>query len=85
MGHACSAEIADHLIELRADVDFQFDVRCDLSRPGRMIFALVEMKHRFGQQTQFSNVLYVLLPQPWQHPLDAVSYTHLTLPTKLEV
>ena len=53
-----SAEMVDLLIGLRADVNFQCDVRRDLSLPGRIVYEAKSLQHRFSQATAFSAICY---------------------------
>ena len=43
-----SAELVQRLVGLRADVDFQCDVRRDFFWPGRLLVAAQSLKHRVG-------------------------------------
>ena len=46
-----SAEMVQRLVDLRADVNFQFDPRRDATLLGRTIFRAQALKHRFGTKT----------------------------------
>ena len=53
-----SAEVVELLIGRRADVDFQYDLRRDLSRLGRLIFARHSFKHWVGRRSAASAQAY---------------------------
>ena len=53
-----SAELVQRLVGLRADVDFQCDIRRDLSRLGRLLVAAQSLKHRVGKPTTLSAQSY---------------------------
>ena len=53
-----SAEMVNYLISLKADVDFQWDVRRDMSRFGRLFTAAQALRHSFSQGTALSAVSY---------------------------
>ena len=57
-GVAGSAELVEHLIGLRADVDFRYDPRRDLSRLGRAMFAAQSLKHWVGRPSAASSFTY---------------------------
>ena len=53
-----SAKLVERLVGLRADVDFQCDVRRDFSRPGRLLVAAQSLKYRVGKPTTLSTQSY---------------------------
>ena len=53
-----SAELVELLISLRADVDFQFDCRRDLTRIGRLFGVAETLKHRVGRRSALSLLAY---------------------------
>ena len=53
-----SAELVQYLISLRADVDFQFDVRRDLSRVGQLLVAVNSLKHRIARTSVLASSSY---------------------------
>ena len=62
-----SAELVQRLVKLRADVDFQYDLR-GLSRIGRLFIVGKSLQHRFGRGTLLSALAY---HEPGQTPLMA--------------
>lgn len=46
-----SAEMVQELLQLRADVDFQFDLSRDLSAFGRLFYLLKSWQHRLGRRS----------------------------------
>ena len=57
-GRGASAEMVQQLIDLRADVNFQRNLRRDLTPLGRMLFSAQALKHRFGTKTVGSTRAY---------------------------
>ena len=53
-----SAEIVEILVNLRADVDFQFDPRRALLPLGRLLFAAKSLQHTWGKATQLTATAY---------------------------
>ena len=53
-----SAELVQHLAGLRADLDFQWSLQRDLSRVGRLIFAVKSLQHRLGKPSLFTAFAY---------------------------
>ena len=57
-GRGASAEIVQRLIDLRADVDFQYNLHRDWTLLGRMLLGAQALKHRFGTKTVGSTRAY---------------------------
>ena len=55
-----SAELVHRLIELRADVNFQLNMRRELKPLGRLLFGLKSLQHRRGRKSALSTVAYHL-------------------------
>ena len=53
-----SAEIVEFLVNLRANVDFQYNPRRDLSRFGRLLFAAKSFQHTWGKGTTLTAHTY---------------------------
>ena len=53
-----SAELVERLIGHSADLDFQCDLRRDLSRLGRILVAAQSLKHRLGRPSAASSLSY---------------------------
>ena len=53
-----SAEIVEFLVNLRADVDFQYDPSRDLSRFGRLFSWAKSLQHTWGKPTQLTALTY---------------------------
>ena len=53
-----SAEIVEFLVNLRANVDYQYDPRRGLSRLGRLLFAAKSFQHTWGKATQLTATAY---------------------------
>ena len=53
-----SAEMVQELLELQADVNFQFDLRRDLSAFGRLFYASKSLKHRLGFRSLTTMLFY---------------------------
>ena len=56
--YVASAEIVERLLGLRADVDFQFDARRDLTWLARRIVSIKSLRHRLGQSSALSFVVF---------------------------
>ena len=56
--YMASAEIVERLVGLRADVDFQIDMRRDLNYFGRLVFFFSTLKHQLGRSS-------ALVSHPW--------------------
>ncbi|CAE7527483.1 anks1b [Symbiodinium pilosum] len=57
-GRGASAEMVQRLIDLRADVNFQQNLRRDWTLVGRVFMSAQAMKHRFGTKTVGSTRAY---------------------------
>ena len=57
-GRGASAKMVQRLIDLRADVNFQRNLRRDWTLLGRMLFSAQALKHRFGTKTVGSTRAY---------------------------
>ena len=53
-----TAELVHRLIALRADVNFQTNVRRDFCTPGRLHLAAKSLQHRLGRTTALSTIAY---------------------------
>ena len=53
-----TALLVYHLVTLKADIDFQFDVRRDISLLCRLLNESKALQHRVGKQTLLSTVAY---------------------------
>ncbi|CAE7199345.1 unnamed protein product [Symbiodinium natans] len=53
-----SAELVKRLVDLRADVDFQYDIYRGLTLMGRLVYAAKSLQHRLGRKTSFSALAY---------------------------
>ena len=53
-----SAELVQHLVGLRADLDFQWNLPRDLSRVGRLIFTAKSLQHKLGKPSLFTAFAY---------------------------